>query len=85
LGAAEDNSVLIRTYLYCRSLAKNVVENYKNGLSVESVNKQYFLALSITGPIMEKSEDYLNNLVQFTVAAADKNTFLRILNFIDED
>jgi hypothetical protein len=33
---------------------------------------------------MEKSEDYLNNLVQFTVAAADKSLFLRILNFIDE-
>lgn len=53
----------------------NVVANYKNQLNVVTVGKSSIVALSITGPIKEKSEDYLDSLVQVynTVAAADKN------------
>jgi hypothetical protein len=37
----------------------------QNQLKVESVNKMSsVLALTVTGPLMKKSEDYLDNLVQ---------------------
>jgi hypothetical protein len=39
---------------------ENVVSNYKNQLKVESVNKSSVLALTVTGPLMKKSEDYLD-------------------------
>lgn len=55
---------------------ENVVENYKNALKVEPVNKMSsVVALSITGPVIKKSEDFLNNLVQVynADAATDKN------------
>ncbi|MFV8374692.1 GumC family protein [Flavobacterium sp. LB1P71] len=55
---------------------ENVIENYKNGLKVEPVNKMSsVVALSITGPVIKKSEDFLNNLVQVynAEAATDKN------------
>jgi tyrosine-protein kinase Etk/Wzc len=67
---------------------ENVVSNYKNQLKVESVNKMSsVLALSVTGPLMKKSEDYLDNLVQVynKVAAADKNFISENTSiFIDE-
>ncbi|RKS13317.1 tyrosine-protein kinase [Flavobacterium sp. 120] len=55
---------------------ENVVENYKNALKVDPVNKMSsVVALSITGPVIKKSEDFLNNLVQVynAEAATDKN------------
>jgi tyrosine-protein kinase Etk/Wzc len=67
---------------------ENVVSNYKNQLKVESVNKMSsVVALSVTGPLMKKSEDYLDNLVQVynKVAAADKNFISENTSkFIDE-
>lgn len=55
---------------------ENVIENYRNGLKVEPVNKMSsVVSLSITGPVIKKSEDFLNNLVQVynAEAATDKN------------
>jgi tyrosine-protein kinase Etk/Wzc len=55
---------------------ENVIESYKSALKVDPVNKMSsVVALSITGPVIKKSEDFLNNLVEVynDEAATDKN------------
>lgn len=55
---------------------EHVVSAYKSQLNVELISKQSnVVALNMTGPIMKKSEDFLNNLVlnYNEAAAADKN------------
>jgi tyrosine-protein kinase Etk/Wzc len=58
------------------STIENVAESFKNGLVVAPVGKSSsVVAISIVGSSIEKSEDYLNSLIQIynTEAAADKN------------
>lgn len=55
---------------------ENVVELFQGRLKVEPVSKtSSVVAISITDPVVKKSEDFLNNLIQIynEDAAADKN------------
>jgi capsular exopolysaccharide synthesis family protein len=55
---------------------EKVAASFRNGLKVEPLSKtSSVVSISITGPVMEKSEDFLNTLVQMynDDAAADKN------------
>jgi len=75
LNAPLKNSGITAISIHVNPL-HNVVENFKNGLVVAPVSKSSsVVALSIVGSSVEKSEDYLNSLVQIynTEAAADKN------------
>lgn len=55
---------------------ENVVESFRNRLKVEPISKtSSVVSISIADPVVEKSEAFLNNLVQIynEDAAADKN------------
>jgi capsular exopolysaccharide synthesis family protein len=55
---------------------KNVVQSYSGGLNVAALSKvSSVVSISITGPVKEKSVDFLDNLVEIynNEAASDKN------------